>query len=75
MIKPFIAFIQIDVTRLYNNAETKTAVIRYLQEHKLIKEIDDLFLSSTPTRKIFKPETRYLKLRTYVNLSSVQLEN
>jgi hypothetical protein len=75
MIKPFIAFIQTDVTRLYNNAETKNAVIRYLQEHKLIKEIDDLFLLSAPTRKIFKPETRYLKLRTYVNLSSVQFEN
>jgi hypothetical protein len=40
----------------------KNAVIRYLQGYELIKEIDGVFLSSAATRKIFKPETEYLKL-------------
>jgi hypothetical protein len=62
MVKPFIAFTQTDVTRLYNNAETKKIVIGYLQGHGFIQKIDDLFLSSIPTKKTMKPEVGYLKL-------------
>ena len=62
MLKPFIAFTKTDVTRLYNNAETKNVVIGYLQEHGFIKQIDDLFLSCAPTKKLLKPEIGYLKL-------------
>ena len=40
----------------------KNVVIEYLLEHCLIKRIDDLFLSSNPTKKKFKPEIGYLKL-------------
>jgi hypothetical protein len=62
MLKPFIAFTKTDVTRLYNSAEIKNAVIKYLKEHEFIKQIDDLFLSASPTKKMFKPEIGYLKL-------------
>ncbi|CAF1359232.1 unnamed protein product [Adineta steineri] len=62
MLKPFIAFTKTDATRIYNNAETKNIVIGYLQQHGLIKQIDDLFLSSIPRRKITKYEIGYVKL-------------
>lgn len=61
-MKPYIAFTNTDVTRLYNSAETKTLVINYLLEHELIKKIDNLFLSTNATKKTFKPEIGYLKL-------------
>ncbi|CAF4459174.1 unnamed protein product, partial [Rotaria sp. Silwood2] len=62
MLKPSIAFTKTDATRLYNSAEIKNAVIKYLQEHEFIKQINDLFLSASPTKKMFKPEIGYLKL-------------
>ncbi|CAF3737244.1 unnamed protein product [Rotaria socialis] len=62
MLKSFVTFTKTDVTRLYNNAETKNLVIEYLQENGFIKKIDDLFLSSAPVNKTFKPEIGYLKL-------------
>ena len=61
MLKPFIAFTQTDVTRLFNNAETKNSVIAYLKHHELIKEITNLFISSVPTKKTIKYEMGYLK--------------
>ncbi|CAF1418087.1 unnamed protein product [Adineta steineri] len=62
MLKPFIVFTKTDATRLYNNAETKNIVIGYLQQHGLIKQIDDLFLINIPTKKITKSEIGYLKM-------------
>jgi hypothetical protein len=62
MLKPFIAFTKTDVTRLYNNAETKTRVIAYLKENKLIKPIDNLFVSNIPMKKKIKSEIGYLKM-------------
>ncbi|CAF1269094.1 unnamed protein product [Rotaria sordida] len=62
MLKSFVTFTKTDVTRLYNSAETKNLVIKYLQEHEFIKRIDDLFLSTSPTKKIVKSEIGYLKL-------------
>ncbi|UJR18796.1 hypothetical protein I4U23_005702 [Adineta vaga] len=62
MLKPFIALTKTDVTRLYNNAETKSRVIAYLRENKLIKLIDNLFVSNIPTKKKIKSEIGYLKM-------------
>jgi len=62
MLKPFIAFTNTDVTRVYNNAETKNRVIAYLKQNKLINPIDDLFVSSIPTKKKIKSEIGYLKM-------------
>jgi hypothetical protein len=62
MLKPFITFTKTDVTRLYNSAEVKDSVIKYLHQHKFIEDIDGLFLSISPTRKTVKYETGYLKL-------------
>ncbi|CAF3915869.1 unnamed protein product [Rotaria sp. Silwood1] len=62
MLKPFVAFTKTDATRLYNSAEIKNIVIKYLQESGLIMQIDDLFLSSSPTKRAFKPEIGFLKL-------------
>jgi hypothetical protein len=62
MVKPFITFTKTDATRLYNNAETKNVIIKYLQEHGFIMQIDDLFLSTSAIKRTFKPEIGYLKL-------------
>ncbi|CAF4051724.1 unnamed protein product, partial [Rotaria sordida] len=62
MLKPFIAFTNTDVTRLYNNAETKNRVIAYLKQNQLIDPINDLFVSNIPTKKTIKPEIGYLKM-------------
>ncbi|CAF4315011.1 unnamed protein product, partial [Rotaria sp. Silwood2] len=62
MLKPFIAFTNTDVTRLYNNAETKNRVIAYLKQNELIDPISDLFVSNIPTKKAIKPEIGYLKM-------------
>ncbi|UJR18400.1 hypothetical protein I4U23_005304 [Adineta vaga] len=62
MLKPFIAFTKTDVTRLYNNAETKNRVIAYLKQSKLITPIDNLFVSNIPTKKKIKFEIGYLKM-------------
>lgn len=62
MLKPFITFTKTDVTRLYNNAETKNVIISYLRKNEFIKEIDNLFLSTAPTKNTFKAEVGYLKL-------------
>ena len=55
-------FTKTDATRLYNNAEAKNVVIEYLKEHGLIKEIEDLFFSTSPTKRTYKSEIGYLKL-------------
>jgi hypothetical protein len=62
MLKSFITFTKTDATRLYNRAEIKNVVIKYLQEYGFIKQIDDLFLSTSPTKRVLKPEIGYLKL-------------
>lgn len=62
MLKSFITFTKTDATRLYNRAETKNVVIKYLQEHGFIMPIEDLFLSTSPIKRTFKPEIGYLKL-------------
>ncbi|CAF1170848.1 unnamed protein product [Rotaria magnacalcarata] len=62
MLKSFVTFTKTDATRLYNSAEIKNSVIKYLEEHEFIKQIDNLFLATSPTRKTVKPEIGYLKL-------------
>ena len=61
MLKPYIAFTNTDATRLFNNAGTKNIVIRYLEENGLIQRIDDLFLSSHPSKNRTKGEAGYIK--------------
>lgn len=62
MLRPFLTFTKTDATRLYNRAETKNIVINYLQQHGFIKEINGLFLSSSPTKKSVKYEVGFIKL-------------
>jgi hypothetical protein len=61
MLKPFITFTNTDATRLFNNAGTKNIVIRYLHDNGLIQRIDDLFLSSIPSKNKSKGEVGYVK--------------
>ena len=62
LLKSFIIFTKSDATRLFNRAEIRNVVMKYLQEHGFIIQIDDLFVSTSPTKKTFKPEVGYLKL-------------
>ena len=62
LLKPFITFNKTYVTRLFNSAEVKDAVLKYLEEHKFIIEIDNLFLSTTPLKKTIKSELGYIKM-------------
>lgn len=62
MTKPFVAFTKTCVTRLYNSAETKNTIIKYLEENSLIKRVDGLFLSTNPIKRTYKSEIGFLKL-------------
>lgn len=62
MLRSFLTFTKTDATRLYNRAETKNVVIKYLHEHGFIKEINGLFLSVSPTKQSVKCEVGYLKM-------------
>lgn len=62
MLKHFIAFTNIQVTRFYNSAEVKDNLIKYLESNGLIQSVNDLFLSMAATRKVFRSESGFIKL-------------